>query len=668
MFAQLYKLLIIVAVIGVGMVSNLPLVEAQANPQINYQGRLNDSTGTAVSDGGIDMEFSLYTQASGGSPIWTENLSGGNQVIVTDGLFSVMLGSTTPLTGVDFDQTLYLGVTIDTDTEMTPRKILGAVPYAFVSGNANALGGLAVDSFLRSDATTTSQATSSDTLFSIIQNGAGNILELFSGATNLFTVTNSGRIKMGPGNDVEGANVVTSHTSVLGSGSFRYGSLNQFDISGFLAANFSGTANIFNLTNATNTSVFTGHNTRMDIDGGSYGHIVGNDISINLSGNPSVSQTIRGQQVQIASMYDGTMVGDVSGVDIQFGGGAGDSFGQVRGINIETWFDGGTADSIYGVYIGDLVGAAIADRYGIYQSHIDVKNYFAGSVGIGTTTPSYKLTVAGTAAFTGLANDSTGYYACVNVASGELSTSTTACGASSERFKENVKNLSYGIDTINALRPVSFDWRDDYLQNGTPQIGFIAEEVASTVPEVVGRDGDGRVTNVDYPKLTAVLTAGFQELYNRFTNLAKTVSKFAERFITRELCLADEDGNKTCITKSELDLLLQGHRGIISTETNHDQPQSDQAEKDGGIEDSEVVKENNDEDKDGGGVSDTLGGADLNPEEIEQAESTPDEVEIIQAAEEEAEVPNGEAQNAPLDATASEPVKEDTPGNGDDSE
>src|SRR3989344_4215584 len=53
-----------------------------------------------------------------------------------------------------------------------------------------------------------------------------------------------------------------------------------------------------------------------------------------------------------------------------------------------------------------------------------------GNVGIGTTTPWRTLSVNGTAAFTGLTNNGTGYYACVST-SGELATSTTACGASS---------------------------------------------------------------------------------------------------------------------------------------------------------------------------------------------------------------------------------------------
>ena len=104
---------------------------AAINKQINYQGKLTDSSNEIVADGTYAMEFSLYTTLTGGTAVWTETLSGANEVQVTDGLFSVMLGSTTSLVGVDFNQTLYLGLNVESDGEMSPRKILGAVPSSF---------------------------------------------------------------------------------------------------------------------------------------------------------------------------------------------------------------------------------------------------------------------------------------------------------------------------------------------------------------------------------------------------------------------------------------------------------------------------------------------------------------------------------------------------------
>jgi hypothetical protein len=117
---------------------------AQPAPTINYQGKLADSTSIAVANGTYQMEFTLYDAPTGGTTLWSEVRTGGDEVTVTDGLFSVMLGEVTPLTSVDFNQTLYLGVEIESDGEMTPRKVLGTVPAAF---QAYELGGVASSSF-----------------------------------------------------------------------------------------------------------------------------------------------------------------------------------------------------------------------------------------------------------------------------------------------------------------------------------------------------------------------------------------------------------------------------------------------------------------------------------------------------------------------------------------
>lgn len=132
--------------IGSSLVSSVNAA-ANINRSINYQGRLLTTGGTNVADGAYAMKFSVYNTASGGTPLWTA--SGTNavpttiSVQVTDGLFSVLLGDTSfqgqnPF-AFDFNQDgLYLGVSIAGDSEMTPRKRLSSVPYAF---NSEALQG-----------------------------------------------------------------------------------------------------------------------------------------------------------------------------------------------------------------------------------------------------------------------------------------------------------------------------------------------------------------------------------------------------------------------------------------------------------------------------------------------------------------------------------------------
>ena len=195
-----------------------------------------------------------------------------------------------------------------------------------------------------------------------------------------------------------------------------------------------------------------------------------------------------------------------------------------------------------------------------------------GRLGIGTTSPWRTLSVHGTAAFTGLSNNGTGYYACVNTAGGgsELATSTTACGASSIRYKENVADLTYGLNEVLALRPVSFDWKKDFMPGGTPQVGFIAEEVETLIPEVIGRDNQGTVMNLDYAKLTSVIVRAVQELYAQLTEIKNTVLAFAEKIISKEIVATEKLCiGETCVTEEQLISLLAGSgqssSGIVTT-------------------------------------------------------------------------------------------------------
>ena len=149
-------------------------VFAAPNQQINYQGKLTDDAGATVADGDFSITFSLYTQPSGGSAVWTETTSN----TITSGLFSVMLGSSTPLTSVDFNQTLYLGINVESDGEMSPRKILGIVPAAF---EAQQLDGLATSSFLRAD--------QADTASGLLTFANGFISQSSSTVSGLTTLT-----------------------------------------------------------------------------------------------------------------------------------------------------------------------------------------------------------------------------------------------------------------------------------------------------------------------------------------------------------------------------------------------------------------------------------------------------------------------------------------------
>lgn len=137
-------------------------------PQLlSYQGRLTDGSRITVDDGSYNMRFAIYSAASGGTCLWSaddtdtnsatidcpSNASGGAiSVTVTDGIFTVLLGDTTsnaqnalPDTLFDDNATLFLGVTIGTDSEMTPRKRIASAAYALQAGDADLLDSLDTD-------------------------------------------------------------------------------------------------------------------------------------------------------------------------------------------------------------------------------------------------------------------------------------------------------------------------------------------------------------------------------------------------------------------------------------------------------------------------------------------------------------------------------------------
>ena len=104
---------------------------ASSTAVIPYQGRLANADGSPFT-GPQNMEFRLYAAPAGGTPLWAEFWTGPNAVNVSDGLFSVLLGSlNTGLAGVvQANGQAYLGVTVGTDAEMAPRVQLGSAAYA----------------------------------------------------------------------------------------------------------------------------------------------------------------------------------------------------------------------------------------------------------------------------------------------------------------------------------------------------------------------------------------------------------------------------------------------------------------------------------------------------------------------------------------------------------
>ena len=72
------------------------------------------------------------------------------------------------------------------------------------------------------------------------------------------------------------------------------------------------------------------------------------------------------------------------------------------------------------------------------------------------------------------------------------------------------------MEKINALRPVEFDW----ISSGEHcKAGFVAQEVANVVPEIVATSDDREMVEIDSSKLNALMIKAIQEMHDENHNV-----------------------------------------------------------------------------------------------------------------------------------------------------
>ncbi|MEY4744073.1 MAG: hypothetical protein RL272_18, partial [Candidatus Parcubacteria bacterium] len=120
-----------------------------SNRILNYQLRLTDTNGVPVADGTKNVKLTFYTLSSGGTQLYTACSADGTPTgtptavvaTFTNGTGTVLVGDTVGLSCASgsavavpaslFSNTaIYLGITVNADAEMTPRKRIVAQGYA----------------------------------------------------------------------------------------------------------------------------------------------------------------------------------------------------------------------------------------------------------------------------------------------------------------------------------------------------------------------------------------------------------------------------------------------------------------------------------------------------------------------------------------------------------
>src|SRR3989338_638738 len=157
--------------------TNLSSTAVNAAPPkiISYQAKVTDSSGVTVSDGTYSIKFALYSAASSGDCFYVASGTCASptamSVTITSGIFSVLIGDTTAgfntlTTSSLASSSVYLGVTVGSDNEMTPRKRVVATPYAI---NSLTLNGL----YAQTDGGTSSYIVAASSTGQLVITGSG---------------------------------------------------------------------------------------------------------------------------------------------------------------------------------------------------------------------------------------------------------------------------------------------------------------------------------------------------------------------------------------------------------------------------------------------------------------------------------------------------------------
>ncbi len=114
---------------------------------INYQGALTNGEGNPVTDT-LAMEFKIYdSEDIAAVPLWSEI---HEQVQILNGQFNLLLGSVEEMPYSVFNGgERYLGITVETDPEMEPRKKLVSVGYSFRAFQADKVGDKEASDFVQ---------------------------------------------------------------------------------------------------------------------------------------------------------------------------------------------------------------------------------------------------------------------------------------------------------------------------------------------------------------------------------------------------------------------------------------------------------------------------------------------------------------------------------------
>ncbi|MDE2026275.1 MAG: tail fiber domain-containing protein, partial [Patescibacteria group bacterium] len=366
-------------------------------------------------------------------------------------------------------------------------------------GQSTAAGAVEIDDLFAILATSSGQSA-----FTINQDGNGPIISASSSGTAKFTVDKDGNV-IASGN-LTGANLFARNLDISGniSSSLIPDQVGNYSI----GTDFAPWKNIFTENiYLPSTGGVDGYLTLSN--GAVYPTNISNDLLIGATSSDAASFHV------IAS---GKNAGNIISSGNLFLKGTNPSVSVLNGqsFTIQTTTDTNNGTSIPRLYVSNN-----------------------GQVGIGTTNPVDPLQVQGDIRI------GTGSNGCVKSANGSIIAGTCS---SDERLKQNIQALPNNIlSKIVDLQPVTFYWRSSEF----PQFGFgdqinyglVAQQVETTLPELVEDNGPGGYKAVKYQLLPMFLLEAVREQQQEIQNIKSTFQNISVTDSGNLSLVPNSDGN-----------------------------------------------------------------------------------------------------------------------------
>lgn len=476
-------------------------VSAQ-NTVFTYQGNLKDGVNPA--SGNFHFEFSLFDSLTLGNQVGTTIIA--DTVAVSNGVFAVNLDFDNQFNGAN----RYLEIKVRPTsggvlTPLSPRVPLLSTPYAIRAANSGSADSLSCNLCITNAHIVSVAGSKLTGTVDIANGGTGSSTKNFVDLTSAQTVAG---IKTFAGSTPNAELVVTNAQTGITDpsptnlppaairGEATGASNSTIGIMG--VANSVGGVGIIGITNGTG-------------DVGKGGDATG-VLSLALSPTGETrglsSQVISPDGIaldmHVTSGGNGYLISSSSGAAEGTGSSTTqftvNSAGKVF-ANGGMWAKGFHLNSTNADLLenGNFITNGTVSANGVdTTSNITVGGQIFGTAG--TLTIGSNLTVNGTVTPQMLSSGNT--QICTLTGSSTLRFCT-----SSLRYKMDIHPYARGLDIIRQLKPISFNWKE----NGTPDLGLGAEDVAKVEPLLTFQNTKGEIEGVRYNQMNAVFVNAFKE-------------------------------------------------------------------------------------------------------------------------------------------------------------